>query len=177
MNKFIAYIFAALILFGVGAFIGIKLQKPAHVPTFSAGDSIAIDSIKNRIDTIKIRETVWRTKIKTVRETDTVVYEGTDTTCLEIIERKIKLIEGLDSLTLALDEEARLYSDLNVVYLKRNAALSDSINTITQVYRNDSIQQAKTFNKAIQKEKNKTFFAKVGFIVSTAVSIYVFMRK
>jgi len=134
MNKFIAYIFAALILFGIGAFIGIKLQKTASVPTFFAGDSIAIDSIKNRIDTIKIRETVWRTKIKTVRETDTVVYAGTDTTCLEIIEHKNRLIEGLDSLTLALDQEARLYSDLNVVYLKRNTVLSDSIGTITQFY-------------------------------------------
>ena len=164
MNKFIAYIFAALILFGVGAFIGIKLQKPASVPTFSAVDSVDIDSIKNRIDTIKIRETVWRTKIKTVRETDTVVYVGTDTTCIEIIDRKNKLIEGLDSLTLALDEEARLYSDLNVVYLKRNAALSDSINTITQFYKDSLTTQRKHYKK-------KLFWTNVKWGVFTTLGI------
>ena len=168
MNKFIAYIFAALILFGVGAFIGIKLQKPASVPTFSAGDSVAIDSIKNRIDTIKIRETVWRTKIKTVRETDTVVYMGTDTTCIEIIERKNRLIEGLDSLTLALDEEARLYSDLNVVYLKRNAALSDSVSSLHVLY-TDSL---KLERKTIKKERSKTFFYKATTTVAAALGIY-----
>ena len=140
--KIISAIFAFMIVFGVCAFIGVKLQKPVYVPTFSAVDSIAIDSIKNRIDTIKILETVWRTKIKTVRETDTVVYAGTDTTCLEIIERKNRLIEGLDSLTLALDEEARLYSDLNVVYLKRNEALSDSIGSVKRFYE-DSLNSVK----------------------------------
>lgn len=164
MNKFIAYIFAALILFGVGAFIGIKLQKPAEKPTYTQADSIAKDSIQMLIDTIKIKETVWRTKIKTVRETDTVIYEGTDTTCIEIIERKNKLVEGLDSLTLALDEEARLYSDLNVIEIKRNAELSDSIKTITQFYKDSLVEQRKHYKK-------KLFWTNVKWGLFTTIGI------
>jgi len=133
MNKLHAYFFASLIIFGLGAFIGVKVQ-PSE-PDYSQQDSIALDSLKNRIDTIKIKETVVRWRVKTIRETDTLIYEGNDTTCIEIIERKNRLIAGQDTLIDLLDLEARTYSDMNLIYIRRNLALSDSIGTINQFYK------------------------------------------
>jgi len=136
MNTFIrAFLFVLITaVFCVSFAIWYDSENKPSKPTFNEVDSLHVDSLKNRIDTIKITVTVCKTKVKTIRETDTVIYNGNDTTCIEIIERKNNLIAGLDTLCDALDREAQAYSELNVLYLKRNTALSDSICTITQFY-------------------------------------------
>lgn len=156
MNTFIrAFLFVLITaVFCVSFAIWYDSENKPSKPTFNEVDSLHMDSLNNRIDTIKIAVTVWKTKVKTIRETDTVIYQGTDTACIEIIERKNKRITALDTLCNALDEEARLYSDLNVVYLKRNATLSDSIGTITHFYE-DSLNNVnkRLYSKFFKRNK------------------------
>jgi len=175
--KVIATIFAFLIAFGVGAFIGVKLQPQPEKPTYDTTDSIAKDSLTKQIDTIKVKETVWRTRIKTIKETDTVYYEGTDSACIEIIQRKNDIILGQDSLIYLLDKEARTYSDLNVLEIRRNKTLSDSVSSLHVLYSDSLTAQRKQSDKAIKKEKGKTIFYKITTTIAATIGIYGIIAK
>ena len=135
--------------------IGYSVRVVENAPDYSTQDSIALDSLKKQIDTIKIKETVVRWRVKTIRETDTVIYEGNDTTCIEIIERKNKLIAGQDTLIDLLDLEARNYSDMNLIYIRRNLALSDSIGTINQFYKDSLSSVNKRLYSGFFKRNHK----------------------
>ena len=170
MNKLITYIFVGLILFGVGAFIGVKLQPEQEVLPER-------DSVLLKIDTLNNYETIVKERIKTIRETDTVIYNGTDTACMEIIERKNRLIAGQDTLIELLDLECREYSELNLIEIKRNKQLSDSVSSLHVLYADSLTAQRKISDKAIKKEKGKTFFYKATTTVAAALGIYGIITK
>jgi len=79
---------------------------------------------------------------------------------LGIIGRKDKIIAVQDTLIDLLDLEARSYSDLAQIEVKRNAALLDSIGTINQFYK-DSLSAVNKrlysgyFSRNIKWNKNK----------------------
>jgi len=93
-----------LILATFSFFLGTKLTKTDNIQPYSAADSLLnwkLDSVKGvyqvEIDSIRRQKEIvkWRTKL--IRDVDTVIYSGGDTACIEIIERKNRLIAGLDS--------------------------------------------------------------------------------
>jgi len=174
-NKIIAFIFGTLFLFGIGAFVGVKLTTFSDV-NYSPADSIARDSLLNRIDTINVYETIVKERIRTIRETDTVYYTGTDTTCIEIIDRKNRLIAGLDSLVELKEIKCQKYIELNNVEIKRNLALSDSISSLHVSYQDSLKLVHKTSDKQLKKEKRRTLFYKVTTTVAAALGIYGSLR-
>ena len=175
-NKLIAFIFGTLIVFMIGAFIGVKLTVVPEPPQYSTADSITRDSLLNRIDTINHYETIVRERIRTIYETDTVYYTGTDTVCIEIIERKNRLIAGQDTLIDLLDAECRTYSDLLLIETVRFAALSDSISSLHVSYQDSLTAIRKQSDKAIKKEKRTTLFYKVTTTVAAVLGIYGTIR-
>ena len=60
-NGFIAGIIIGLVIWGLVAFFIIKAIPQPKQPTYTATDSIARDRLLNRIDTIKVKETIWKT--------------------------------------------------------------------------------------------------------------------
>ena len=176
-NGFIAGIIIGLVIWGLVAFFIIKAIPQPKQPTYTATDSIARDSLLNRIDTIKVKETIWRTRIKEIKKTDTIYYNGNDTACVEIIARKNRLIAGQDTLIELLDLECREYSELNLIEISRNKTLSDSVSSLHVFYADSLTAQRKTSDKAIKKEKGKTFFYKVTTTVATALGIYGIISK
>lgn len=190
MNKLITYIFVGLILFVVGAFIGVKLQVPDK-PEYNNADSlrnVSIDSVKGEyqqvIDSLdKVKPKIIY-RIKWLKGADTTIYVGNDTSCIEILERKNNLIQGLDSLCEVLDLEARTYSDLLLletektqIEIKRFNALSYKTDSVILNYKDSLTAQRKTSDKAIKKEKRKTFFYKVTTTVAAALGIYGTITK
>ena len=159
-NFFLLFLFC-LILFAVGAFVGVKLQPEQEVLPER-------DSVLLRIDTLNHYETIVKEKIKTIRETDTVIYNGTDTACLEIIERKNRLIAGQDTLIELLDLECREYSDLVLIEQSRFKQLSLKIDSTIVLYEHS----LKFERKTIKKERSKTFFYKKTTTVAAALGIY-----
>jgi len=190
-NGFIAGIIIGLVIWGLVAFFIIKAIPQPKQPTYTTNDSIAnvrIDSVRGEyqkvIDSIKKVKPKVVERVKYLREVDTLIYYGQDTACIEIIQRKNALIAGLDSLCNVLDEEARLYSDQNVLLnekvrleIKRNKTLSDSVSSLHVLYTDSLTAQRKTSDKAIKKEKGKTFFYKVTTTVATALGIYGIISK
>lgn len=165
LKNFFFLFFFCLILFAVGAFVGVKLQPEQEV--LHERDSVLL-----RIDTLNHYETIVNERIKTIRETDTVIYNGTDTTCMEIIERKNRLIAGQDTLIELLDLECREYSDLVLIEQSRFKQLSLKMDS-TIVLCKDSL---KFERKTIKKERSKTFFYKVTTTLACALGIYGTIR-
>lgn len=177
-NNLLIWFILCLVFAAIGAFLAIYFTQPKEIkPTYTVSDSIKIDSLQKRIDTIYVVKTKIKERVKWLKEYDTIYYSGNDTTCIEIIERKDKLISGLDSLCDVLDLEARTYSDLNLIEINRNKQLSFQMDSLIVSHYKDSIQQSKTFNKAIQKEKCKTLFYKVTTTVAAALGIYCIVSK
>ena len=177
-NNLLTWFILCLVFAAIGAFLAIYFTQPKEIKhTYTVSDSIAKDNLKKRIDTIYVVKNKIKERVKWLKETDTIYYAGNDNTCIEIIERKDKLISGLDSLCDVLDLEARTYSDLNLIEINRNKQLSFQMDSLIVSHYKDSIQQAKTFNKAIQKEKNKTLFYKVTTTVAAALGIYGVVSK
>ena len=178
-NKLIAFIFATLILFGVGAFIGVKLQKePYAIPEYNYNDSIAnakMDSVKGIyqqvIDSINKRKPKIIYRVKTIRESDTTQYNGKDTTCIEIIERKNNLINALDSLNYELDLEARTYSEL--LDIEKNQRSLDTLRFAAIICKNDSIIQYYKDTLKIERKQHKKqlFWTKTKAAVGIALVI------
>ena len=166
LKNFFFLFFFCLILFVVGAFVGVKLQPEQEVLPER-------DSVLLRIDTLNHYETIVKERIKTIRETDTVIYNGTDTACLEIIERKNRLIAGQDTLIELLDFECREYSDLVLIEQSRFKQLSLKIDSTIVLYK-DSL---KFERKTIKKERSKTFLYKVTTTVAAALGIYGIISK
>ena len=189
LNNFFLLFLFCLILFAVGAFVGVKMQVPDK-PNYSTADSlrnVAIDSVKGEyqqvIDSLdKVKPKIFY-RVKWLKGADSIIYVGNDTTCMEILERKNNLIQGLDSLCEVLDLEARTYSDLLVletektqIEIKRFNALSYKTDSIILNYKDSLTAQRKTSDKAIKKEKGKTFFYKVTTTVAAALGIYGTIR-
>jgi len=155
-------ILATLTIFSF--FLGQKLTKTDNIQPYSAADSLLnwkLDSVKGvyqvEIDSIRRQKEIvkWRTKL--IRDVDTVIYSGGDTACIEIIERKNRLIAGLDSVVELLDVEARTYSDLLLIEqqqrgleIRRNAALSLKVDSC--------IKSNKDTLTAISKRLDTGFF-------------------
>lgn len=178
-NNFILSVIIAITIFGVGAFIGVKLQKEPTQPTYSTSDSIAnvrIDSVRGEyqkvIDSIQKVKPKIVERVKWLHDIDTLIYVGQDTTCIEIIDRKNALIQGLDSLCEVLDLEARTYSDDNValkqklsIEIKRITSLSAQNDSIILFYKESAKKQAKHY-------KSKLFWNNVKWCAASALGIY-----
>lgn len=178
LKNFFFLFFFCLIIFGVGAFVGVKLQVPDK-PNYSMADSlrnVSIDSVKGEyqqvIDSLdKVKpKIVYR--VKWLKGSDSIIYVGQDTTCMEILERKNALIVGLDSLVDVLDLEARTYSDLLLletektqIEIKRFNELSYKTDSIVLNYKDSLIQQSKTHKKRI-------FWTNIKWGVVSALGIY-----
>lgn len=172
-NNLLTWFILCLVFAAIGAFLAIYFTKPKEIkPTYTVSDSMAKDSLQKRIDTIYVVKTKIKERVKWLKESDTIYYSGNDTMCIKIIQTKDNIINSLDSLCDVLDLEARTYSDLNLIEINRNKQLSFQIDSLIVSHYKDSIQQAKTFNKAIQKEKGKTIFYKVTTTVAAALGIY-----
>jgi hypothetical protein len=154
INKIILFFLLVLSAWGIIAFFVVGVDT---VPLY---DNTERDSIQLRIDTIKVHVVEWKTRIKSIKETDTIIYNGTDTVCGGIIGRKDKIIAEQDTVIDLLDLEARSYSDLAQIEVKRNVALLDSIGTINQFYK-DSLSAVNKrlysgyFSRNIKWNKNK----------------------
>lgn len=183
MKKLIVYFFAAMILFGIGTFIGVKLQKQPEKPQYTQSDSIQnvkIDSVRGVyqqvIDSLAKKKPKIITKIKWLKETDTVIYSGEDTTCIKIIGHKDSIISEQDSLIDMLDVEARTYSDMLI--LSENKLKLQSKMYENLIFRKDStakavqdslISELKIKKRSLFWQKIKTGFA---VIAGTTAVIY-----
>ena len=112
--------------------------RNAEIEKVKSDYRIKLDSIQQKIDTMK-------PKIKWLRAKADIVYTGSDTSCIETINRKNNLISGLDSLNFKLDKKSQILSamlDSTEIQLgieiRRNYMLSDSICSIKTLY-NDSL--------------------------------------
>lgn len=196
MNKFIAYIFAALILFGIGAFIGIKLQKPAEVPTYTQADSIKLDSLENEIvkadDLINFHKSNAENLIlekNGLKKSNFILSEklrkilvNPTAKCEDKLKISLFLNDSLqielnkcDSAYMEVDAECENYAiqldnyqAINIIEIKRNAAIYDSVSSLHVLY-TDSL---KLERKTIKKERSKTFFYKATTTVAAALGIY-----
>jgi len=75
INKIILFFLLVLSAWGIIAFFVVGVDT---VPLY---DNTERDSIQLRIDTIKVHVVEWKTRIKSIKETDTIIYNGTDTVC------------------------------------------------------------------------------------------------
>ena len=204
-NGIIAGLLIGLAIWGFIAFCVIKAIPQPEKPTYSQTDSLKIDSLQkqiaNRENAIEYHR-VNAEKFKSEKDNLSKSNYKLSERLKELLknpaapcEDKLQLslfyndslkleLNKCDSAYIEVDKECENYAiqlenyeAINTLNLKRNLELSFKVDSLYISNYNDSIQQDKTFKKAIQKEKNKTFFAKVGFTISTAFSIYVFMRK
>lgn len=171
-NNFLLWAVFIIALCITSMCIGYSVHGVESNYSYNQTDSIARDSLLNRIDTINVYETIVKERIRTIRETDTVYYNGTDTACIEIIDRKSRLIAGQDTLIELLDLECREYSELNLIEIKRNKQLSDSVSNLHVLYTDSLTAQRKISDKAIKKEKCNTLFYKVTTTFATALAIF-----
>ena len=185
LNNFFAAFFFCLILFVIGAFVGVKLQKTPEIPPKI--DSLAmvrIDSVRGVyqqvIDSINRVKPKIVTRVKWLKERDTIYYSGQDSSFIEVIDRKNNLIAGQDSLIELLDLEARQYSDMvllernaNKLLLSANKRLSFEMDSTIGLYK-DSL---KFERKTIKKERSRTLFYKATTTVAAALGIYGVMSK
>ncbi len=172
-KSFLAWLMVVIATAIVCVILGYSVRGVEDNNGYSESDSIRRDSIITRIDTLKVKETKWRTIIKTIKDTDTVIYVGTDTACLEIIERKNRLIAGQDTLIELLDLECRQYSDLLLIENSRFNALSLKTDSLVLNYKDSLTAQSKT----IKKEQRRTLFYKVTTTVAAALGIYGILSK
>lgn len=176
-NNFILWAVFVIALCITSICIGYSVRGVESNNGYNQNDSIARDSLLNRIDTINVYETIVKERIRTIRETDTVYYNGTDTACIAIIDRKNRLIAGQDTLIELLDLECREYSELNLIEIKRNKQLSSKLDSTIVLYTDSLTAQRKISDKAIKKEKTKTFLYKVTTTVACVLGIYGTMTK
>lgn len=189
-NSFITAFLIALAMWGIIAFFVIINQKNVNSLPFTHHDSIAmvrIDSVKRVyqavIDSLRERKPFFVERVQFLRSVDTVAYYGTDSACIEVINRKNNLIAGLDSLCELLDVEARTYSFLvqeykndSALQMKRFKRLSYEMDSTIVLYQDSLKYERKTNNKAIRKEKTKTFFYKVTATLAATLGIIATMK-
>jgi hypothetical protein len=189
-NKLIAYIFAALILFTVGAFIGVKLTVVPEPPQYSTADSIrnaSIDSVKGEyqqvIDSLqKVKQTIrWRTKeYKKIADSLSL---NADSVCAPVIAAKDNEIKSLNEDLINTDIEAQLYSAMldsceiqRFLDLKRFKTLKHEMDSSIVSYQDSLKYVRKQSDKAIKKEKRTTLFYKVTTTLAAALGIYGTIR-
>ena len=174
------FIIAIIILLAVFIFTA---KKYVATPTFTNYDSIQnakIDSVRGEyqqvIDSLaKIKPKIVE-RVKWLKATDTIIYQGSDSSCIEIIDRKNRLIAGQDTLIEALDLEARTYSDMVLLSenkLKLSAKMYETIiwkKDSTYKVMNDSLlSELKHKKRSLFWQKIKTGFAA---IAGTTAIIY-----
>ena len=152
-------------------------------PTYTNYDSIQnakIDSVRGEyqqvIDSLAKTKPQIVERVKYLKEIDTIIYVGSDSSCIEIIDRKNRLIAGQDTLIEALDLEARTYSDMVLIAdAKRSFEQKRYENIIhckdsTYKALNDSLlSKIKEKKRALFWQKIKTGFA---VIAGTTAVIY-----
>lgn len=178
-------ILVGIALFCIGAIIGVKYQKaPEILPKIDSLAMVKIDSVRGLyqqvIDSINNAKPKVVTRVKWLKERDTIIYRGADSSCIEIIDRKNHLIAGQDSLIELLDLEARQYSDMvllernaNKLLLNANKRLTFEMDSTIGLYK-DSL---KFERKTVKKERSKKVFYKVTTIVAAALGIYGILSK
>ena len=183
MKKLIVYFFAAMILFGIGAFVCVKLQKQPEKPQYTQSDSIQnvkIDSVigvyQQVIDSLAKKKPQIEYKISTIRSRDTIIYNGNDTICYSIIARKDSLICELDSLNSVLDAEAQSYSDM-LIFADEKRLLEKKMyekyifckDSTAKAVQDSLISELKLKKRSLFWQKIKTGFA---VIAGTTAVIY-----
>lgn len=174
------FIIAMIILLAVFIF---TTKKQVATPTYTNYDSIQnakIDSVRGEyqqvIDSLaKIKPKIVD-RVKWLRQTDTVIYQGSDSSCIEIIERKNRLIAGQDTLIEALDLEARTYSDMVLVAdaklnleQKRYENIIHCKDSVYKSLKDSLLTEIKIKKRSLFWQKVKTGFA---VIAGTTAVIY-----
>ena len=173
--------------FIVGHSTKVKVVKPTYTQSDSL-ELVRLDSVKGEyqivIDSLSKNVKVRYVKIIEYRKVADSLSNGANSNCLPIIKAKDKVIAEQDSTINELDLECRTYSDLNLIWkqkyslnLKRNKQLTDSVSSLHIIYTDSLTAQRKTSDKAIKKEKTKTFFYKVTTTVAAALGIYGIITK
>ena len=158
-----------LAIWGLIAFVVITTatKNKTYMP-YSTSDSIQsakIDSVKGIyqqvIDSLARKKPKIITKIKWLKEADTIIYTGNDTTCIKIIERKDSLIVEQDSLIDVLDIEAQTYSDM--VVLTENKLNLQRKRYETLIFKNDSVSKAvqDSLISELKVKKRSLFWQKI----------------
>ena len=159
------FLIAIMLLLGLYVFT-CKNQKGK--PQYTQSDSIEnvkIDSVKGIyqqvIDSLARKKPQIITKIKWLKETDTVIYSGNDTNCIKIIERKDSLIVTQDSLIDVLDAEAQTYSDM--VILAENKLNLQRKRYETLIFKNDSTSKSvrDSLISELKLKKRSLFWQKI----------------
>lgn len=158
-----------LAIWGLIAFVVISTatKNKQYIP-YNDSDSIQnvkIDSVKGIyqqvIDSLARKKPQIITKIKWLKETDTVIYSGNDTNCIKIIERKDSIIVTQDSLIDVLDAEAQTYSDM--VILAENKLNLQRKRYETLIFKNDSTSKAvqDSLISELKLKKRSLFWQKI----------------
>ena len=175
-----------IVLLTMAFFVGYEINKPCPAPTYTTSDSlelVRIDSVKGiyqqEIDRIKAQKTIYVDRIKWKKQRDTVIYQGDDTLCSKIINRKDSIICDLDSALTTSDIEAQKYSEKlyleeqkNKLEIKRFNAFSFKMDSTIGLYR-DSLKMER---KQLKKERNRTLFYKITTTVAATIGIYWLMK-
>ena len=160
--KIISVIFAFMTVFGVGAFIGVKLQQEQPTPKYTQSDSlelVRIDSVKGIYQAeIDKQSAIAKSALKSAKllsksnaglkaELNRLLND-TNATCEQRLSKSLSLndslqieIDTLDVAVKALDIEAQTYSqkiyetEIQLgIEIRRNYTLSDSICKIKLFY-------------------------------------------
>lgn len=161
-------------------------EKEIKPPTCTNADSlrnVSIDSVKGEmqqtIDSLqKVKQTIrWKTKeYKKVADSLSL---NADSVCAPVIAAKDNEIKSLNEDLINTDIEAQLYSAMldsaeiqRQLEMKRFVALSHKMDSTSVAYKDILTQQRKQSDKAINKEKGKTFLYKVTTTTALALGIY-----
>lgn len=172
-------ILSVLLLFVVTMNNEIANEKPQYTQSDSIQNA-KIDSVKGIyqqvIDSLAKKKPLIVTRVKWLKETDTLIYYGQDTTCIKIIERKNTIIAEQDSLIEMLDLEARTYSDM--VLLNENKLKLQSKMYETLIFRKDSTSKAvqDSLRSELKLKKRSLFWQKVktGFVAVAGTTAVIY---
>lgn len=205
-NNILTWFILCLVFAAIGAFLAIYFTQPKEIkPTYTVSDSIKIDSLEkqianreNAIEYHRVNAEKFKTEKDNLSKSNYKLSEklkellkNPAAKCEDKLQVSLFLNDSLklelnkcDSAYFEVDKEAQLYSDMALLYktkdslnINRNKQLSFQMDSLIVSHYKDSIQQAKTFNKAIQKEKGKTLFYKVTTTVAAALGIYGVFSK
>ena len=205
-NNLLIWFILFLVFAAIGAFLTIYFTQQKEIkPTYTVSDSIKIDSLEkqianreNAIEYHRVNAEQFKAEKDNLSKSNYKLSErlkellkNPAAKCEDKLQVSLFLNDSLkielnkcDSAYFEVDKEAQLYSDMALLYktkdslnIKRNKQLSFQIDSLIVLHYKDSIQQAKTFNKAIQKEKNKTLFYKFTTTVAATLGIYGILSK
>lgn len=118
-------------------------------------------------------------RVKYLKEVDTLIYVGTDSSCIEIIDRKTRRISAQDSLIDELDLEARTYSGM--VFIADTKLNLEKKRYENIIYRKDSVYKSVSDSllAEIKHKKRSLFWQKIktGFALIAGTTAVIFSNS